>query len=275
MAIEIWTGFREAKSQDQQKIENQSYWKIGLICEIHKKKIDSIEISGSQDDDTDALTCDVAYLSNPSDEDETFENNVSLNRLRICVGSGNDDAESDIPGTLEEARLELMGGEEIINFETSENNANASSNILKEENILDENTGFSSWNTVSIRKVTVNKELKEERARLRDKRKLQREIEEQNKKKDQERKMEETKHSDANDSALGAYDVWNVSSKTKGNIIGYKGVDVKTENKVDHFVDAISKLSKKRTDVGFKKKKNDFGGNLKKKKFRRVTSADD
>lgn len=267
MPIQIWTGAATAKSIDLQKVENQVYWKTGLLCKISKQPSGDDDDRDVDSNDDDKIVCDVAYLLNPSDDDETFESNVPSNRLRILVGSGNR-SEDAIPNSLEEARLDLMGGEEVI-----ENDATAETGA---QDIVDENTGFSGWNTVSIRKVTVNKELKEERARLRAKRQFEHELQEKNKKDIEERKMEEARYANADDSALGAYDVWNVTSQAKGG--GYKGVDINSEAKVDHVADSVSQLSKGKASVTFKKKKK-FGdakdGGKMKKKFRRVTSADD
>ena len=83
--------------------------------------------------------------------------------------------------------------------------------------------------------------------------------------------MEEAKVANADDSALGSYDVWT------GGKAGYKGVDIMKNDKVDVAVTAKS-LSKGKGSVAFKKVGSGssmFKGKAKKKKNRRVTSADD
>jgi hypothetical protein len=107
--------------------------------------------------------------------------------------------------------------------------------------------------------------LKEERALLRQKRREAAESAEKVKKETDARKMEEAKVSNADDSALGAYDVW---SRTKD---GYKGVDIHREAHVDVH-EMGKKLSDGKESVGFKKSAFKV---KKKKQNRRTTSADD
>ena len=86
-----------------------------------------------------------------------------------------------------------------------------------------------------------------------------------------ERKMEEAKVANADDSALGSYDVWT------GGKAGYKGVDIMENDKVDVAITAKS-LSKGKGNVAFKKVGSGssmFKGKAKKKKNMRVISADD
>jgi WW domain-binding protein 4 len=130
---------------------------------------------------------------------------------------------------------------------------------------VDETTGLTSWSTVKIKRTTVRQELKEERARSRQKRKEAAQEADKQQREADARKMEEAKVSNADDSALGAYDVW---SRTKD---GYKGVDIHGEAAVD-----IHEMGKKLSDgkgaIGFKK--SAFKAK-KKKQNRRTTSADD
>ena len=145
-----------------------------------------------------------------------------------------------------------MGGEEIAATE-------------RQEQDVDENTGLSSWSTVTIKRTTVRQELKEQRTRMREKRREAAEEGEKQQKETEARKMEEAKVANADDSALGAYDVW---SRTKD---GYKGVDIHGEAAVDVH-EMGKKLSYGKGAVGFKK--SAFKAK-KKKQNRRTTSADD
>jgi len=272
MPIQLWTGSPKANIIDLKKYENQNYWKTGIICKIYRNKTDTDGNKDNRIDEDLDVTCDIAYLLNPTDEDETFHRNVSSKLLRILVGSGSD-PEDGIPASLEVARLELLGGEENIVFSGNESKGGLPETKVE---IVDENTGFTGWNTVAIRKVTVKKELKEERARIKAKRQFENELKEKNEKDKEERKMEEARYANADDSALGAYDVWNVTTKAKGGS-GYKGVDINTESTFDHVSEAASELSKGKGKVTFKKK--NLGGfknsKNKKKKFRRTITADD
>ena len=105
----------------------------------------------------------------------------------------------------------------------------------------------------------------EERERLRQQRREQAEKAENAKREADRRKMEEAKVANADDSALGAFDVW---SRSKD---GYKGVDIHGEAQVQVH-ELGKKLSDGQTAVGFKK--TAFKAK-KKKQNRRTTSADD
>ena len=139
---------------------------------------------------------DVAYLLHPTDEDETLEKSVSPDRIRIILG-----ADESIPNTLEEAWLMVLG-EEVTEIEESME--------------IDDNTGLSSWGTVQIRKTTAHSEQKEERDRARAKRREEVERAEQDRKEAEARRMEEAKVENADDSVLGAYDVWSSGSRIIG-----------------------------------------------------------
>jgi WW domain-binding protein 4 len=142
------------------------------------------------------VVVDVAYLLHPTDEDETLEKSVSPDRIRIILG-----ADESIPNTLEEARLMVLG-EEVTEIEESME--------------IDDNTGLSSWGTVQIRKTTAHSEQKEERDRARAKRREEVERAEQDRKEAEARRMEEAKVENADDSVLGAYDVWSSGSRIIG-----------------------------------------------------------
>jgi hypothetical protein len=78
--------------------------------------------------------------------------------------------------------------------------------------------------------------------------------------------MEQAKVANADDSALGAFDIWNRTAT------GYKGVDIHNAHSA---VVQVQDLAKKVADgpVAFKKKKTAVAGS--KKQSRRTTSADD
>ncbi len=250
MPVQIWTGSTTMTLDYRKSDEAMDNWKTGIILRVHKQST-----SNAQPIDLNPL-CDISYLNDINDDDETIEKKVEGDRLRLVLGS--DDL---IPSTIEEARLSLMGGEEIIKIDDHA------------QTEIDENTGLSSWGTVSIRKVTISREVKEERERARAKRREQLEKEKSKERDEQTRRMEEAKHSNADDSALGAYDVWSTSGKA-----GYKGVTLQTDSKVD-ATDSAKSLANGRTDIKFKKstgggKKAPFK-KAKKKQNRRKTFADD
>ena len=215
-------------------------------------------------DNEEEIAVDVAYLRNSNDEDETIEKAVPPYRLRLLLGS-----DEMIPGTIEEARLDLMGGEEII--ETHADDGTAGGAGAAAAPTIDENTGLATWSTTTVRKVSANREAKEERARIRAKRREEAERARQQERDLNERKMEEAKVANADDSALGSYDVWT------GGKAGYKGVDIMKNDKVE-VSDTVKSLAKGKGTVAFKKigsGSSMFKVKAKKKKNRRVTSADD
>mmetsp|Transcript_38876 Transcript_38876/g.57120 ORF Transcript_38876/g.57120 Transcript_38876/m.57120 type:complete len:506 (+) Transcript_38876:166-1683(+) len=205
MPIQLWIGPNDTPKERQHSMEMMTLWKMGLILKVYDKE--------------ETITCDVAYLRSPTDTDETIEKSIPTNRIRILLGSDADD-DGMIPNTLEEARLMLLGGEEEImttdDHPSQQQNQNESSLL-----VVDENTGLSSWGTVSIRRVTVQKEIKEERSRQRQKQRDEKRLQDEKERERLERKMEEAKHANGDDSALGAYDVWSTSGKG-----GYKGVNI-------------------------------------------------
>lgn len=241
MSVEIWIGSDTTSRMYQISKEASSFWKSGII----------LKIRGSKDDrDGKDVKCIIAYLKNQDDDDETIDKDVTADRIRLILGSDN-----LLPKTIEESRLQLMGGEEIINVDDG---------IVE----IDENTGLSTFKVVSLRKVAVSQEVKDERSRARAKRREEEEKEKSKEKEIETRKMEEAKHLNADDSALGAYDVWG-----KG---GYKGISINADVKLDVH-DTVKSLSEGKTNVKFKKtsaiKKSIFKGS-KKKQNRRKTFAD-
>lgn len=246
MPIQIWTGSSTTNIVFRQSQEASQSWKTGFIIRVHKPSVSRDEI------DAKDVTCDVTYLNNVDDEDETIEKKVTSDRVRLILGT-----DDSIPKSVEEARLSLLG-EEVIHYD---HGADAE---------IDENTGLSSWGTVSVRKVTVSQQVQEERARAKAKRLEEIEKEKMKEKEENQRRMEEAKHAGADDSALGAYDVWSTSTKS-----GYKGVNIHNESKSE-VTDFAKSLSKGKVDVKFKSfaKKGKIQSNNTKKKNRRIATSD-
>jgi len=258
MPVQIWSGSETMTHEYRSSDGAQDIWKTGIILRVHKEP-EPVFPENTGTDQTlytlaNGIKCDVSYLRNANDEDETIEKKVQGDRLRIQLGS--DDL---IPTTIEEARLSLMGGEEVIQVD---HGANAG---------IDENTGLSSWGTISVKKIAISQEVKDERARARAKRREELEKEKMKEREAEARRMEEAKHSNADDSALGAYDVWSTSGKG-----GYKGVQIHSESTVE-VNDTAKSLAKGRVDVKFKTLGNSRMKfkSAKKKQNRRKTFADD
>jgi len=142
MPGQIWKG--ESSIEGIKRAEkNMKQWKNGIIVKV---KLVPKEIIGLQHE-TETLV-DFAYLKNPNDNKETLEKNVKPSRIRLIVGSGD-----DVPNSVDEARLIILGGEEVLKIDETVTE-------------IDENTGFSSWGTVSIRKTTEAKEIQQEEERI-------------------------------------------------------------------------------------------------------------
>jgi len=263
MPIQLWMGSTLATDNEKRDLRNYNNWKkMALLAKVVKKKK---RRTGEEDKDGGKqreVSCHVSYLQNETDDDETIESNVSPSRIRLVLGS-----DPLLPGTLEEAHLALLGGEQIIQVK-KEGDMNGNNN---NSTSVDENTGLSSWSTTTIRKVSSQYEQNQEKKR---KRQHEREVAEYKEKKEKElqaRKMEEAKYANAHDSALGAYDI---AASSMGGSEGkasraYKGVDINKEMKVE-VSDTARSLSKGMGSVAFKKKK------VKKKKGNvRKTFADD
>jgi WW domain-binding protein 4 len=250
MPVQIWTGSETMTDEYRKSDEAQILWKMGIIIRVHKD-------SGTSSNKEGAPTlCDVSYLNNPDDDDETIEYRVEGRRLRLIVGS-----DELIPSTIEEARLSLIGGEEVIHVNNDQ---------IAE---IDENTGLSRWGTVSLRKVTVSQEIKEQRLRARIKRQEEAEKEKMRERDIQARLAEEARHSNFDDSALGAYRAWEIS----GGKGGYKGVQIDAETPVQDTGSARS-VANGNIDVKFKTVSKDKMSSAKRAKLKqnkRKTFADD
>ncbi|KAL7472571.1 hypothetical protein ACHAXS_012940 [Conticribra weissflogii] len=253
MPIQFWMGSPNATNDEKRDLRNFNFWKTALLAKVKKGKT------------KEETSCHVSYLLRPEDEEETIDSNVKPDRIRLILGS-----DPSIPSTMEEAHLALMGGEQII--QVLHDNNNTVNNTDEANPDIDENTGFTTWNTVTIRKVSTHFEQVQERKRKRQQEREMKERQERKEKEIQARKMEEAKYANAHDSALGAYDVW--SSAVAGDGVGvgggsrhYKGVDITKEVKVD-VADTAKSLSKGMGSVAFKNKK-------KPRKNARTTSADD
>jgi WW domain-binding protein 4 len=258
MPIELWIG-SSTMSEDYKKSKEaleKELWKPALIVKVTKARTKDNPTSNNDAKDGDDIKeerlCIVAYLKYDDDEDETIEKQVKADRIRLILGS-----DELIPSTIEEARLSLMGGEEVVIM------PNTTAESINQQ--VDENTGLTGWGTVSVRKVAVNQEVKEERARLRAKRREERDKELNRERDIEERRKEEAKHSNADDSALGAYDVWSTSNSS-----GYKGVKISDSNVGAQ--EGETKSLSQGVDVKFKKSMFKKG---KKKQTRRKTFVDD
>lgn len=241
MTLQIWTGSSSMTSDYKKSTNSLELWKNCIILQVHKTRLVSTDRNSEE---SALIKCHVSYLDNPTDEDETIEKWVEASRLRLILGS-----DELTPSTIDEARLALLGGEEVTVIRSTPNVE------------INENTGLSGWTVSSVRKTTVNCELKQERLRLRAK-KYEEEEKEANKLKEAEgRMMEEAKHENADDSALGAYDVWSTSRKG-----GYKGVQINTNTRLDVSETAKS-LSRGQTNIQFKRR---GGDNKERKKTRRL-----
>lgn len=250
MPIQIWTGSNLSSAEERKLAHNQSLWKNGLVVNMKRKKKPT---NNSDMNDEDRMVVSVAYLKLSTDQDETLEHDVRLHRIRIVLGG-----DESIPETLEEARILAMGGEEI---DTSGERTTADR--------IDEATGLSGWSTVQIKRTTKHQEAREERQRERQQQRLARRATEDAAKEAAMRRLEESKVANAEDSALGAFDVW--SQTAKG---GYKGVDIHTEANIT-VADTAKRLAAKGEAVAFKKGKFGKDKIAGKKRNRRVTSADD
>eukprot|EP00934_Nitzschia_sp_Nitz4_P000319 Nitzschia sp. Nitz4//scaffold22_size323478//290636//291928//NITZ4_000587-RA/size323478-processed-gene-0.488-mRNA-1//-1//CDS//3329543177//319//frame0 len=234
MPVQLWTGPPNATTMEMRLPDRQALWKNAILATKRQ------------------TTAHVSYLASDDAEEETLEKGVPFCRIRILLG-GDDEA---IPDTLEEAVLMANGGEEVtVQPEAGEGNQDVA---------VEEATGLTGWSTVAIKRTTVRQEVKEERARIREK-KRQAAAEAESKEKEAEsRRMEEAKVANADDSALGAYDVWG-----KG---GYKGVDISANTDSGLTVTDLAKkpITGGKVSVAFKKQKKRRLNNS-----RRTTSADD
>ena len=243
MPVQVWTGALAASLAEKRLPEKQHYWRPGLVIGIRKSSLDT----------ETGKVLDVSYLKESTDADETVEKSVLPNRIRMILGS-----DESLPETLEEARIAAVGGQVLAVSELEQ--------VQQQVLDLDENTGLSTWGTIEIRKTTVRQELKDERERARLRRREDARRLEEESKRAEGRRMEEARVDNAEDSALGAYDVWNNGKE------GYKGVKIHVTDKMTAADAAGTSLSGGKK-VEFKKK----GAFQKRGKAqnRRTTSADD
>ena len=107
--VQIWTGPDSAGEAEKRSSHSRHFWKTGLAMRVSGP-------GGGDDGDGDyssneesGVKIDVAYLRDLGDEDETVERSVRSGRIRLVLGS-----DDTLPGTIEEARIDLAGGEEIV-----------------------------------------------------------------------------------------------------------------------------------------------------------------
>ena len=248
MPIQIWTGPSSCSRVEKQQSTNLRNWRNALVLQVVNRR------STAEEDQVQRPSVHVSYMLSHDDTEETIEKNVSMDRIRIILGS-----DEKIPDSLEEARLLAMGGEEIRI--TGDQNAVG---LTKQE--IEEATGLSGWSTVSIKKTSHRQQHREERNRLREQKVLAAKRQEEEQKRIAERRLEESRVSNADDSALGAYDVWGK--------MDYKGVDISKEVHTS-VEDSAKRLAVEKTGTGgkiaFKKRAKKKG----QKAARRRTSADD
>lgn len=221
MPIQIWIGGHSLHNpmvQHEMRQEcNNALWKCGLIVKVTQRG----DTASNRNDMAElveaswSLAFDVAYLLHPDDEDETLEQMVDPTRLRLEL-SQTSDTDPRIPQSVEEARLMLVGGEE----EEFGSISAMPGEEKEEEAEIDENTGFTKFRTISIKRMTVAKEEETRQRYMLDQQNYTRQQQDETTKRErmEQAKMEEAKYFGAEDSALGAYDVWGQG--------GYKGVRI-------------------------------------------------
>jgi hypothetical protein len=273
MPIQIWTGGHSLHNpmvQHEMRQEcNNTFWKCGLIVKVTQTGNRAIKQHGMAEVEQPSMSLafDVAYLLHPDDEDETLEQKVDPTRLRLELSKANN-THPRIPQSVEEARLMLVGGEEEeVVFASPLQTAD------EKEVEIDENTGFTKFRTISIKRRTVAKEeeTRQQNMLVDEQGYITRQQQEEATKRErmEQTKMEEAKYLGAEDSALGAYDVWGQG--------GYKGVRITDDlattavgNKRSAAALIISANNSTVTQsmVGFKKR------NIQKRNVR-VTSGED
>jgi WW domain-binding protein 4 len=255
MPVQLWTGSSSCRTEKRQRT-NVGNWKNALVVQVINHRS---ETTGERSDELQRPLVHVSYLASQDDTEETIERKISLDRIRIILG-----ADEKIPDSLEEARLLAMGGEET-HVTSNINGSETTSNVEQQQ--IDEATGLSGWSTVSIKKTTHRQEHREERKRFDENKSLASKKREAEQERIAERRLEESRASNADDSALGAYDVWGK--------MDYKGVDISKE--VHYSIeDSAKRLATAKnlttgTKVAFKKRVKKKG----QRAARRRTSADD
>lgn len=255
MPVQIWTG-SPSSGIEKRLSKNVRNWKNALVVQVINHRYGK---PGERCDEPQRPTVDISYISSRDDTDETIERKVSLDRIRIILGG-----DEKIPDNLEEARLLAMGGEEFHVSSNSNGNETTSNGQLQE---IDEATGLSGWSTVSIKKTSHRQQHREERKRAHESKLLAAKKREAEEKRIAERRLEESRVSNADDSALGAYDVWGK--------MDYKGVDISKEvqSSIEDSAKRLASAEKHTTGakIVFKKRAKKKG----QKSARRRTSADD
>jgi hypothetical protein len=249
MPIQIWLGNNAATEIELQLPENQRHWKDGIIVATHNRQI--------TEHNDDGMVVDVSYLLNTDDTEEQIKKAVPLRHIRILLGN---EIDGRIPTTLEEVRILALGGEDVKPSQSEPSVA-----------AIDESTGLSGWSTVHINRTTIRNEARTERELIRKQRKDEAIKAEKAIKEAEARRMEEAKVSNAEDSALGAFDIW---GRTKD---GYKGVAIHSNIEPTNGTsvhDYGKKLAVDGATTTFKQKSN-FKSAAKKRQNRRTTSADD
>lgn len=226
MPVQLWMG-PSCSRIEKQEVGNIRNWKNALAMAVvyHRRPKTSTSTAGKFDDELLVQrrpTIHVSYLLSPEDTEETIEKKVPLDRIRIVLGS-----DDKIPDDLEEARLLAMGGEEI-NVSASNKSGNGDVDVdvdpsatNHQQQDINEATGLTGWSTVTIKKTTHRQQHREEKERFAKMKIQAAQKREAENKRIVERRLEEARASNADDSALGAYDVWGK--------MDYKGVDISKE----------------------------------------------
>ena len=154
MPIQLWMGSTLATTDEKRDLRNYNHWKkMALVAKVVTKKKRKSACEDYGECSKQEVSCHVSYLQNETDDDETIESNVPPSRIRLVLGS-----DPLIPGTLQEAHLALLGGEQIIQVkeegDDKKNDSNNNNNTTTASQVVDENTGLSSWSTTTIRKVS-------------------------------------------------------------------------------------------------------------------------
>jgi hypothetical protein len=262
MPVEIWSGPSSYSSIEKRLQKNAVFWKDSLVVAVVMTKNNKVKAAKDNanededdDDDDDGIqrpVIHVSYLKTLNDTEETIEKNVSVDRIRIILGG-----DKLIPDTIEACRLLALGGEEI-QVSTNNNNAQDDAEMM-------EATGLSGWSTVTIKKTSILQESRDEKEKLKEQRRQVRADREAEHRRTEARRMEEAKVSNADDSALGAYDVWG-----KGE---YKGIDISKELDcpIEETAKRLAGASSTKGKISFKKRTKKKGAGM----ARRKTSADD
>ena len=256
MPVEIWSGPSSYSGLEKRLSKNSVFWKDSLVVAVVMTNNSKVKAANDEDvdEDDDGIQrpiIHVSYLKTLDDTEETIEKNVSVDRIRIILGG-----DKTIPDTIEACRLLALGGEEV---QVSNNNND------QDDAKMMEATGLSGWSTVTIKKTSILQESRDEKEKLKEQRRQVRADREAEQRRTEARRMEEAKVSNADDSALGAYDVWG-----KGE---YKGIDISKELDcpIEETAKRLAGASSTKGKISFKKRTKKKGAGM----ARRKTSADD